>query len=295
MSSAKRLRPLAGTALAAIAGAGFALSTLSASLAYRGGSNPLTVAAFRFVVPTIVLLAWLRASRVPLLLSARDGTFSVVLGVLTALYSWALLSSFNRAPLALAILVFYLFPLLAALILALFGWERLSWRSAAAIVVAFAGLALALKPRGADIEVGGLALAFAAALGLAIVIVASSRMFKAGDARPLTLNIAAVSAVVLSALCAARGEFQFPATNTGWIGFAGAALSYGFAMIGFFVAVSMIGPVRASLLSYIEPVVTAGLSVVVLGEALTAVQTAGIALVVVALIAATVRPRRAPD
>ena len=50
---------------------------------------------------------------------------------------------------------------------------------------------------------------------------------------------------------------------------------------------SIVGPVRVSLLSYTEPVITAGLGVVVLGEPLSAAKIAGIALVIVALIGAT--------
>jgi drug/metabolite transporter (DMT)-like permease len=50
---------------------------------------------------------------------------------------------------------------------------------------------------------------------------------------------------------------------------------------------SMIGAVRTSLLSYADAVISAGLGVVVLGQALTMVQTAGIALVILALIGAT--------
>jgi drug/metabolite transporter (DMT)-like permease len=53
--------------------------------------------------------------------------------------------------------------------------------------------------------------------------------------------------------------------------------------------VSMIGPVRTSLLSYADAVISAGLGVVVLGQALTLVQVVGIALVVVALVGATRR------
>jgi drug/metabolite transporter (DMT)-like permease len=64
---------------------------------------------------------------------------------------------------------------------------------------------------------------------------------------------------------------------------------YGFAMITFFIAVSMIGPVRASLLSYADAVISAGLGVVVLGQALTVVQVVGIVVVIVALIGATLR------
>jgi drug/metabolite transporter (DMT)-like permease len=64
---------------------------------------------------------------------------------------------------------------------------------------------------------------------------------------------------------------------------------YGFAMIAFFIAVSMIGPVRTSLLSYADAVISAGLGVAVLGQALTLVQVTGIALVIVALVGATLR------
>lgn len=273
---------------------GYACSSTSASLAYHGGSNPLTVAAFRFVVPTIALIIWLRASRTSLLLSARDGWIALALGVITALYTLSWLSSLHEIPLAVAVLVFYLFPLLAAVILVVCGWEKFSWQSAVAIFIAFGGLALALDPRGHDLNFEGLLLAFGGALGLALVITISSRVFRFGDARPLTLYMAGFAAILLLALCAVRGQFVFPVTTLGWIGFVGAAVSYGFAMIAFYIAMSMVGPVRASLLSYTEPVISAGLGVVVLGEPLSAIQVAGIALVVVALVGATlVRSRGA--
>jgi drug/metabolite transporter (DMT)-like permease len=90
-------------------------------------------------------------------------------------------------------------------------------------------------------------------------------------------------------LCAASGEFALPQTALGWVGFIASSVVYGFAMIAFFIAVSMIGPVRTSLLSYADAVISAGLGVVVLGQALTLVQVVGIALVVVALVGATRR------
>jgi drug/metabolite transporter (DMT)-like permease len=110
------------------------------------------------------------------------------------------------------------------------------------------------------------------------------------DARPLTLYMAAVASILLLILCVASGDFALPRTASGWIGFGAAAAFYGFAMIAFFIAISMIGPVRTSLLSYAEAVISAGLGVVVLGQALTLVQVAGIALVILALVGAT-RPR----
>jgi probable blue pigment (indigoidine) exporter len=292
MSSAPRSRNWAGIALALAAAVAFALANTSASLAYHSGSNPLTVAAIRFVLPTAALVVWLRMRGVPLGLPARDGWVAAALGAVTAVYTWALLSAIGAIPLALAILVFYLFPLVATVILGVCGWEKLGWRTIAAIVLAFAGLALALDPRGGNFDIAGVALAFVGALGLGTVTAVSSRIFRAGDSRPATLYMAAVASVLLIALCAAHGAFVLPQTGLGWIGFVGAAAFYAFAMIAFFIAMSMIGPVRVSLLSYAEPVIAAGLGVTLLGEALAPAQIAGIALVITALVGATLQFRR---
>jgi drug/metabolite transporter (DMT)-like permease len=276
-----------GITVALAAAAAFALANTSANVAYHGGSNPLTVAATRFLVPAAALIVWLRASGTSLALPKREGLVAVSLGVVTAFYTWALLRSFGSIPFALAVLILYLFPIMAAVIVAGLGWEKFAWRTGGAIVLAFAGLALALDVRGSHLNIEGVALAFFAAIGLAVVVVVSSRAFGKGDARPVTLYMAAVASVLLLILCAASGDFALPQTVSGCIGFAAAAALYGFAMIAFFIAISMIGPVRTSLLSYADAVISAGLGVVVLGQALTMVQTAGIALVILALIGAT--------
>jgi drug/metabolite transporter (DMT)-like permease len=294
LSSAPRSRETAGIALALAAAVAFALANTSASVAYHGGSNPLTVAAMRFLLPTGALVVWLRMSGVPLRLPARDGWVAALLGAITAFYTLALLSAIGAIPLALAILVFYLFPLVATVTLAVCGWEKLGRQTLAAIVLAFAGLTLALNPHGGGLDLEGVALALVGALGLGIVIAVSSRVFRAGDSRPVTLYIAAVAAVVLIVLCAAHGELVLPQTGFGWLGLVGTSVFYAFAMIAFFIAISMIGPVRVSLLSYAEPVVAAGLGVTLLGEALALPQIAGIALVIAALVGATLWQPRKP-
>ena len=289
-------RALIGNVLALTAAVAFAFSNTSASLAFHGGSNPITLAATRFVLPALVLVVWLTAQGREVWLPKRDGWIAVALGALTAAYSWALLSAIGAIPLALAILIFYLFPLVATVILGVCGWDKLGWNTIAAIGVAFVGLALALDPRVGHLDVVGMSLAFLAALGLGAVIAVSSRVLRAGDSRPVTLYMAAVSAALLIALCALQDDFVLPNTTKGWVGFAAATLLYAFAMIAFFIAVSMIGPARSSLLCYAEPVVAAGLGVVLLGETLTLMQIGGIVLVVGALVGATLlkqRPKQA--
>jgi drug/metabolite transporter (DMT)-like permease len=270
-----------GIVVALAAGAAYAVANTSANIAYQAGSNAMTVAATRFLVPVIALFVWMRLGGVSLVLPKRDTVIAVLLGFVTALYTWALLRSFNALPFALAVLTFYLFPLIAAILVAVLGWAKFIWRTGAAIALALIGLALALDVRGGNLDAGGIALALLAAVG--------SRMFGAGDARPLTFYMAAGACALLLVIAAASGELALPQTGAGWIAFTASSVVYGFAMIAFFIAVSMIGPVRTSLLSYADAVISAGLGVAVLGQALTLVQVTGIALVIVALVGATLR------
>jgi drug/metabolite transporter (DMT)-like permease len=147
-----------------------------------------------------------------------------MLGAVTGVYTLALLSAIGSIPIALAILVFYLFPLIATIILAICGWERFGWPTMAAVVVAFAGLALALDPGGRGFHFEGVALALGAALGLGIVIAVSSRVFRSGDSRPVTLYMAATAAALSIVLCIVHGEFALPKTGLGWLGFFGTSL-----------------------------------------------------------------------
>jgi drug/metabolite transporter (DMT)-like permease len=277
--------------LALAAAVAFALANTSAGLAYRSGSTPLTVAAIRFLLPTIALLVWLRVSGVRMRPLGRDGWIAGLLGVITGVYTLALLHAIGSIPIALAVLVFYLFPLIATIILAICGWEKFGWPTITAVVLAFAGLALALDPSERSFHIEGVALAVGAAMGLGLVIAVSSRVFRSGDSRPVTLYMAATAAALLVVLCVVNGEFVLPKTGVGWLGFFGTSVFYAFAMIAFFIAISMIGPVRAALLSYVEPVVTAGLGLLLFGEMLAPIQIAGIALVIGALVGSTLWPR----
>ena len=128
ISSEPRSHAWVGVALTLAAAVAFALSNTSASLAYHSGSNPLTVAAGRFVLPTLALIVWLRLKRLPLVLSGWDGWIAAALGAVTAAYTWALLSAIGALPVALAILVFYLFPLVTAIVLAICGWKSSAFR-----------------------------------------------------------------------------------------------------------------------------------------------------------------------
>jgi hypothetical protein len=82
---ARYSRAWLGIAVAIAAGAAFAIANTSASVAYQGGSNPLTVASTRFLLPTAALIAWLSVTRVSPVLPKRQAIVASLLGAVTAL------------------------------------------------------------------------------------------------------------------------------------------------------------------------------------------------------------------
>jgi drug/metabolite transporter (DMT)-like permease len=284
-----------GAMLATAAAIAFACSTTSAKIAYGSGSDAATVACLRFCLPVVVLAAWRRATCLPLVLAPKGVAIASLMGVLTAAFSWALLSAVNVVPIAQAVLVFYFFPILLAIIVVLLRWEKFNFALLVQISLALVGLALALDPRAGNLKSEGLILALAAAFGFAIVIALSSYGARQNDPILLTLYMSGVAASVLMIFLATHSQFRLPASSIGWIGLISSASFYSVGLIACFVSVPLIGPMRVSLLLYGEPLATAVLGALFLGEHLTLFQVAGMALTVSTLASVTVATSRTPN
>src|SRR3546814_5809666 len=97
---------------------------------------------------------------------------------------------------------------------------------------------------GRDLNPLGIVYGALAALGLATVSAVSHRVIRAGEPRQTTLYVALGAAATFVVLTLAGGAFTLPDTRAGWWGFVGTNLFYAVAMIGFFAAISLIGPAR---------------------------------------------------
>lgn len=279
-------REIFGIGIVLGVGVCFALSNTLAGLAYTGGANPLSVSTVRYFLPAVILVVVLATTGKPIRLPPREGLIACALGVVTAIYSWSVLAAIEVMPVSLAILIFYLFPLITSFLVVVMGWERLRMTTVFSAIVAFAGLTLALGVSANALNPAGIALAGIGALGLAIVSVVSSRVIRTGDSRQVALYIAATAAMTFLVVTLLRGEFLLPNTTAAWWGFVSNNLFFAAALIGFFVGIQIIGPVKTTLFSYIEPVVTIGAALVLLDQRLASVQILGVLIVVGALIVA---------
>jgi len=262
-----------------------------ARLAFTNGVNVLTAATLRSVCAAFLLLLLLRLRRTPVLPLPREFRATMVLGLLIAAQTVLIQAAVALMPATLAILFFYTYPFFTGLGAALLGDERFSGRLAAALAAAFAGLALVLGVGAEPVSLAGLAAAIGAALSFAAAVVLTPRLAP-GLAAPLrTFYMLAVTAALFVAVLATTLDVRMPDNPPGWTGLVGLALFYSAGIIGLFLLLPLLGPVRSAVVLNLEPVAVAVIAWIALGEALGATQVAGGALVVAAVMFAQTAPR----
>jgi drug/metabolite transporter (DMT)-like permease len=284
---ADRSRLWAGSALAAGSAVAFGLGTTFGRIAYDGGSNPLTVAAFR-VACFVLLIGPLQLGRGRLRIDGPSLRASLWMGACLLVVGLGYLGSVSFIPVGLSALVYYSYPLLVGLIAATAGRERLGWGRLAALLVAFGGLALALGAELSVLDWRGIACVGAAAVSTAILNSFADPALRDRDPLLINLYVNVWIALALLALLAARGGAALPGTA---LGLAGLCLSYIAAFVAWFFAARMIGAVELSALLNIEPLVTIAAASLLLGERLGGRQIAGAVLVLGAVATVTLAGR----
>lgn len=282
--NARDVLPLRGLVLAALIGVSFAANSTLAAMAARAGSNMMTVLALRAGTAFAVLFLLLgRAGVARSLPSPRRGQ-ALGLGLLFASYSWMVFASFQRMPVALAVVTFYTYPLMVAGYAWWRGWERFSVSGALAFLTAFAGIVLALDVFGARPDPVGVGMVLTSAIIVTIVLTLSPRVRGTGDSRPVTLHMLGVAASLYSLVLLGVGELDWPDTLRGWCAFLAAPAFYTFSIVTLFEVLTLIGPSRMSLIMNIEPVAAVLLGYVLLDQALGWLQLMGVALVVASVM-----------
>lgn len=250
-------------------------------VAWRAGVGALVIAAF---------VAWgLRRGRRLVGWRSLDARGRASLGVaalMGASLNLAMLLAFERTPIAVVLLCFYLYPALVAGASALLGWEPMDRPRAIALAIALAGMVAVVVggPRSATfggLDPAGVALALSAALSQAVFVLVSRHGYRAVPTDQAMATILAVSAALAGGLTVAVGgsvALTLPLTEPPPLlalvlfgGIFGAAVP----SFLFLAGIRWIGPVRAGILMLIEPLVGVALAAAFLAEAVGPVQAAG--------------------
>lgn len=273
--------PLLTGRLAAFASASaFAGVSTLAGFTYAGDATPVAVVAARLLfgfAGTLVVVAVLRR---PWTIPRREWRPTLVITVAWLTVNVCYMASFYYIPVSLAVLIFFTFPVLTALVGPLASGRAPDAATLLAALTAFAGLALALGPDLAGLDWRGCALALAAAVGLMSTFLLSRRMVVNQDMFTFSFNLHLACAVAVTGYIVVGGGLPLPTGGAARLALVGVGLFYVAAVFLQFLAIRLIGPARASIVFNAEPVVTILAAALLLGESLGPAQVAGAALVV---------------
>lgn len=255
-----------------------------ARAAFAHGVNVLTAATLRSACAALLLLALLLLKRTPPLPLPRQFRPTLILGLLLCAQTAMLQTAVWFLPAALAILVFYTFPFFTGLASILIGQGRFNWRLVGALAAAFAGLVLVVGVGDAPVSVAGIAAALGSSVLFTAVLLLTPKLASDLGAPLRTFYMLATAAAVFVAVSAVSGEFRLPEDPAGWIGLSGLAMLYAVGIVGLFLLLPRLGPVRTAVVLNLEPVAVALVAWLALDEALAPTQFAGGAVVVAAVI-----------
>ena len=191
----------------------------------------------------------------------------------------------------LAILLFYVYPLLSGVFSALAGLERFNRRTLLFGLVSFAGLAFATGASPDTVSLAGVAYALIAAVLIAAILVVSTRYLSHIEAKGRTFWMMASTSAVLACAMFGGDAVELPRSTTGWWAIATVCILYSVGLVALFTSASRIGPLRTSLIMNVEPIIAIGASWLILGQGLVPAQMFGAALVIAGVAGAQMGKR----
>jgi len=272
-----------------VAATTFAFSDVFSKLTLIAGMDPLSLSAFRSVFSVVFMIGWLWLQPAPVPYTARQRWIALGIGVLFAGIVFGLFKAFELTTVPVAILTYFIYPLLTGIIGSLIGIDKLGWRGAAAAIVAFFGLALIVGAQPGAIALSGIAFALGAGCLRTAVLLISRAALAGADSRLLSWYTQLSSTSVFVVFSLATWNWHAPQTGTGWFALLVVSVAVTIAVLTLFISINRIGPFRSALIMNLEPLLATLLSAALLGEFMTAWQVLGGAIMLAALVAFQLR------
>jgi drug/metabolite transporter (DMT)-like permease len=292
--SAQRRRDTVGLALVVISAVGFGSLGVFGKLATRHGISLPTLLGLRFALASVVLWGIALARHEVRWLGTRRMAGIALMGVFYVAQAAAFFSSLRTIPAAITSILLYVYPVMVTLLARVVVKEPLTRMRLLALALACAGVLLVVGPSPTGhLDPGGVLLGLASAVVYSTYILSGGVLLREVPAIYATAIITAVGGASYLAFGAATGQLH-AADGPGWGVIAGMAIVPTLiAASAFLAGLARVGPTRASIVSTLEPVTTAVLAALVLGEGLSAMRVAGglVVLSAAVLVARSGAPR----
>ncbi|MEO6295063.1 MAG: DMT family transporter [Candidatus Limnocylindria bacterium] len=228
-----------------------------------------------------------------------DRWFMVAAAVANTILNFSVFVAFTRISIALALLVFYLYPALVAVVSVVWFGERLDRLRWASLGTSLAGLVLVLA--GTDggigqVDVLGVGLAFIGGLAQVVYVLAARHGFAhvpGPQAAALTMGGAMTLYVLIAVATSSVSALAAPVASVQalWPVLVAGVIGAGVPTVAYITGIRILGPSRAAILAMLEPVVGVLLAAWLLAEKPTVVQLIGGGLILVAAVLLQLGPR----
>jgi drug/metabolite transporter (DMT)-like permease len=274
-------RSAIGIIVALIGAIAYGINIPASALTARGGMTGTNLGLLRGVIFVLLIGLAMTAMRRRFYVAPGERVWLVICGISAGLIAACYLSALSYIPVSIAVIVFYLYPLLLILMAALVGLERLTPGRLVAFGLAFAGIVLSVGPAFESLNSFGLLLAFLGAVFCAILFLLAARITADRLAVMFWVQLIALGVLAIVAM----REGLTPAAVVADLAWPITIASLGF-YVGFIcqiVASNRLPPATLGLIFLLEPVVAILSSSRVMNDVISPLQYGGIALVLVGL------------
>ena len=287
LSIVRKNRAGRGYVLAAIASCTYGLNPLFCVPLYNLGLDVSSVLFYRYTVAAALLALIMVSSKMSFRLHRREIVPIVFAGILFAVSSLFLFYSYKFMDVGIASTILYVTPFFVAAIMAVFFHQRIPLTGIICIAVALVGIGmLSIKADSTIQNPIGILCVVGSSLTYAVymIIINRSCLNRMGTV-PLTFySIVAGIFVFAVFMNFFRDLVPLPLTYNAVFNVAGLAIfPTVVSIVTMTVAIQYIGPVPTSILEALEPVTALMIGCWMFGESLTALNMAGVAVVLSAV------------
>lgn len=291
-------KKLIGTACAIGAAVCYGTNPLGALNLYAEGMNTPSVLFYRFGLAWLIIAAVMLFRRESLRVDRREFLTLSALGLLFIGSSLTLYLSFRLMPAGVASTILFTYPVMTAVIMALFFREKITLSTVSSIVLAMAGVLLLYWGDGTGaLHLGGVILVLVSALTYALYIIVV-------DKSPLQMSSFKINFYVLLYCAAGMALFallsgqplMLPPTPTAWLWVSWLAIVPAImALVMMVYAAKYIGSTPTAILGALEPTTAVLIGVLVFAEPFTLRLLLGILLILASVSIVVLAKSRRPS
>ena len=256
---------------------------------YAAGMDVNSVLFYRYLTAVVLYGLWVHFhKKVSLKISLKDALVMFCLGIVFAMSSLTLFMSYSLIGAGIASTILFVYPIMVAVLMAVFFHERIDLRTVVSIVLMSAGILLFYKTDdGKTLSLYGVVLTLLSALSYAVYMIALKQLKTAKRMHFPMLTFYVMFFGLFVFLFNLRFGLDLQPITSPFT--AGCVICLAFfptivSLETMTIAIKLIGPTLSAILGALEPVTAVLIGVFVFGESMTLRIAAGIALILTSVL-----------